>query len=328
MTSNLPSSKLYRTRTSDTTVFFPLGISPTSYTPAELVFTGGVYLNVVDYAASGLPITASNEGIDRAWNIQGVCTSYSNLTLQHEAITEGSIYVDNLAFITQYQGLAGWSNSSAPHYIGNQTHQLPSFNLSGSTLDSLSWFTKASDYNSPLPIADQHLDYSCSNGKVSLYWDPISASVKQILVEKSTDLSEWILIDDIYFQESQDNIDLNRSYYDLNHFYLRYKEVNHDGKVTGYDPFYITCNSQEDRLFKLFPNPNNGIFRLTVDELNTGMIYFELIDLLGEILWKTSEEVVEGFYQKEVDLSGLRAGMYYLNIRSVTGQQTLHLLVD
>lgn len=70
---------------------------------------------------------------------------------------------------------------------------------------------------------------------------------------------------------------------------------------------------------KLYPNPNNGAFNISFSDadLNTNYIDVAVYNLLGENVYAGREEVTNGKLSKDIDLTHLASGSYY--VRVITG---------
>ncbi len=96
---------------------FPVGMSATDYTPAAVDNTvaNGIHVNVTNYASSAAPRGASNNGIDRTWNIYAdVAAGNSNIDLQHNNATNQATFLPSSHFVSRYVG-------SAPNTAGDNT---------------------------------------------------------------------------------------------------------------------------------------------------------------------------------------------------------------
>ncbi len=80
---------------------------------------------------------------------------------------------------------------------------------------------------------------------------------------------------------------------------------------------------------KLLPNPNNGNFTLkgtisTTDE----MISVDVTNMLGQTVYTGSAKVDNGTINSSIQLNNVSNGMYILNLRSTTGNQVFHLVIE
>ena len=71
----------------------------------------------------------------------------------------------------------------------------------------------------------------------------------------------------------------------------------------------------EIQLVNLYPNPNNGIFELEIEGLNSDMITCKLFNLQGQLVSEFNLPVTEGKVKKTIEMSKkLASGTYYLGL--------------
>jgi hypothetical protein len=63
------------------------------------------------------------------------------------------------------------------------------------------------------------------------------------------------------------------------------------------------------------PNPNQGAFTLTIEVPVTTDLNVEVVNTLGSIVHAETIRGFEGIFRKELDLTGLQSGVYYLKVR-------------
>jgi len=85
--------------------------------------------------------------------------------------------------------------------------------------------------------------------------------------------------------------------------------VKKSGALTG-----ITSIS-ENMGVKLFPNPNNGSFRLTINGVSGNQdAQLEVTNLLGEIIYTTNANSSNGMIQHDINLVNASAGTYFVRV--------------
>ncbi len=180
---------------------FPVGIAEGDYTPASITpsATGDFLVQVKNYAGSAATEEAPAEGIDRTWHIYSNNALSATLALQHNTSTNGSLYADAPAFITQYQGGTKWGPAAlnadydgAGDMAGTalHTHIYTVPNAAGA---NGAYFSKSSDELSPLPVLwvsfDARLQDNCS---VQLSWVTAAEQNSAYFgVERSIDGRSW-----------------------------------------------------------------------------------------------------------------------------------------
>lgn len=82
---------------------------------------------------------------------------------------------------------------------------------------------------------------------------------------------------------------------------------------------YITCFGRTNlrvtdlSTINVFPNPVYHKVELTINHLQKSTIILNLRNTFGSVLW-SSDSLADGYFKKEIDLSKLPAGVYYLEI--------------
>lgn len=81
-------------------------------------------------------------------------------------------------------------------------------------------------------------------------------------------------------------------------------------------------------LIKVYPNPNDGQFRLEIGELPVGTSSLGVLDLTGREVFRKSIEGNGSAYTADLDLRNLAKGVYYLELRSETGRMVSKLVIE
>lgn len=74
----------------------------------------------------------------------------------------------------------------------------------------------------------------------------------------------------------------------------------------------INGHNNENNNLKLYPNPNNGKFRIEFDNKQTNKINFEINNLLGERILEISDFNTQ--ILNDVDISNFPKGIYFVKI--------------
>ena len=70
---------------------------------------------------------------------------------------------------------------------------------------------------------------------------------------------------------------------------------------------------------ELYPNPNNGDFKLKIRSTKASETRISLLNMLGQEVWTDTKTIIVG--TQEMDLStNLAAGVYILRLNNVDGQ--------
>ncbi len=75
--------------------------------------------------------------------------------------------------------------------------------------------------------------------------------------------------------------------------------------------------------FKVYPNPNNGLFAVNYQLNETGQLGFKVYDLLGQQVYSRSISQSMGIHETSFSLSNLNSGIYFLETTfvPVSGKQ-------
>lgn len=89
---------------------FPVGISAGDYTPATLTpqSASKLHVSVQDYLGAGKAMKKQLVGMDRTWNIYSSALAMVNMELQHNSLTNGSLFKDGNAAIARYVDADKW----------------------------------------------------------------------------------------------------------------------------------------------------------------------------------------------------------------------------
>ncbi|WP_255496362.1 gliding motility-associated C-terminal domain-containing protein [Mucilaginibacter sp. FT3.2] len=145
VTDNSTSGHMVKDYADGSPFVFPVGISEGDYTPATITPTsqGMLFVSVQDYLAANKTGIAVDQGMDRMWNIYAAGPLKATVTLQHNQNTNGALFKDATASITQYQGGESWDkvaglNPSEGVHTRNDVNVVPDMITNGA------WFTKYS----------------------------------------------------------------------------------------------------------------------------------------------------------------------------------------
>ncbi|HEU4718328.1 MAG TPA: T9SS type A sorting domain-containing protein, partial [Bacteroidia bacterium] len=77
-----------------------------------------------------------------------------------------------------------------------------------------------------------------------------------------------------------------------------------------------------------YPNPNAGSFTLNVQSGDIHTLTMEIFDLQGRIVYSQQLDGISSGYSKDVDVSFLANGAYYLRFTSDSSSQTTRLIIE
>lgn len=74
------------------------------------------------------------------------------------------------------------------------------------------------------------------------------------------------------------------------------------------------ANVEEDAAVEVIPNPNNGRFTFTFGTVQPVDVRIELVNTLGQSVFTDLVRAFQGTYRREMDLTGMSNGIYYLKV--------------
>jgi len=78
----------------------------------------------------------------------------------------------------------------------------------------------------------------------------------------------------------------------------------------------------------VYPNPNDGRFKVVVDKLPLGAANLSVIDLTGRSIFSQNVNGDGGYFTTELDLNKISSGIYYLQVQSSNGKQVKKLVIE
>ena len=88
----------------------------------------------------------------------------------------------------------------------------------------------------------------------------------------------------------------------------------------------VPVQTSEKTGVKVFPNPSNGEFTLSVSNL-TGVVDLKVVSLLGNVVYSARNIPVNGNFSKMIDLTLLPAGIYLLSVNSEKQQLNQRIII-
>jgi hypothetical protein len=90
-------------------------------------------------------------------------------------------------------------------------------------------------------------------------------------------------------------------------------------KVSGFsfetaDDEDLDMNGISAEDFALYPNPNDGNFRVTLTSNKAARYSFDIIDMTGRLVYQSNEEYQAGTNIKEFALLNVKEGLYFVRI--------------
>lgn len=112
--------------------------------------------------------------------------------------------------------------------------------------------------------------------------------------------------------------------------YAKACQTNFDGEVEDYTVNVVTALSvseNEFEAFSLFPNPNNGSFRLKLQSNSKDNINIEICDLRGRKVFKRNYENTLNFDQT-IELKKVASGLYLITVSDGQIKTTKRLVIE
>ncbi|MCC5923067.1 MAG: T9SS type A sorting domain-containing protein [Crocinitomicaceae bacterium] len=176
---------------------------------------------------------------------------------------------------------------------------------------------------SPLPVEWKTIHGDCFERYNEITWETASEENNHFFeLERSKDGQNWEVICTVNgsgstpFGNSYNCIDDNRQQLT----YYRIKQNDFDGTINYSQILSIYCDSRND--FKVFPNPNNGVFTL---QGGTETMIVKLIDQVGRVIHKNHIDKASTLF----DFRGLSSGIYLLKIEeNQIPIETLRIMIE
>ena len=89
----------------------------------------------------------------------------------------------------------------------------------------------------------------------------------------------------------------------------------------------IEEQTKSDFELSIYPNPNSGIFTVNISSNSPSDLTISVINLFGKEVYNATNKIVEN-YTKEIKLSQLAAGIYYLQANFRGNRKAFKLIVQ
>ncbi len=79
--------------------------------------------------------------------------------------------------------------------------------------------------------------------------------------------------------------------------------------------------------FNLYPNPTNGVFTISLDNLESNeTVTYIIHTATGREVFREIAEVNGNSYERQIDMSKFIAGMYFVTVQSEKGNKTMKFI--
>ncbi len=112
--------------------------------------------------------------------------------------------------------------------------------------------------------------------------------------------------------------------------------------IQGVDNIFYNVNSTNFRIldnptasvddfdftnFNVYPNPSNGNFNITFEVINTDSVDIKLFDIRGRLVEEKAYKNTPSTFSEELNLQGINAGLYLLQVQNENKRTTKKLIV-
>lgn len=314
---------------------FPVGMAAGDYTPASInpSSTGDFLVQVKDYAGSAATEQVPSEGMDRTWHIYSNNAISASLALQHNTSTNGSLYSDAPAFITQYQGGTSWGSAplnvdynGAGDIAGSALHT-HTYTIPNAAGANGTYFSKSSDVLSPLPVHWVSFDVKVQpNCSVQLAW--ITATEQNSAyfgIERSDDGRTWKETGRV---KAAGNTTSSTQYNSIDAtpgagtMHYRLRQVDLDGRA-DYSVIRMVNRNCGLNTLKVYPTLNQaGIVYVTMPG-GYEQAQLRLLNIKGQVL---PTQTTGNGLMRTVYIQTLPAGEYILQVINKGGQENFKII--
>jgi len=98
---------------------------------------------------------------------------------------------------------------------------------------------------------------------------------------------------------------------------------NDDFSITGMSITEISGGNWE-----LFPNPNQGVFTIRLQDIKQDLLNLNIYDLSGKLIHKEVLENNSGSMERQINLTKLNKGLYFIELGSPTERKTQSISIQ
>lgn len=271
-----------------TSVFYPIGISSTSYSPITLAVSGAstvddfsvrVSQNVLTNGTSGSAYT--DDCVNRTWNITEGTATGSSITIspQWNGSEEFAAFTRSAAYIGHYTG-GIWTSVTTGTVSGSNPYTCTS-----GAITSFSPFAVFDPIVLPTGLVD--FEVVPNGDKVDISWtSSTEVNCDYYSIKKSSDGIHFVDLEEVdqtgnpYVSKKYNSLDekpfLGISYYQLNQF-------DTDGNIIYSSIKSVNFTSDQNSL--LYPNPvSDGIVHISLNDFK-GNLEISIFDCKGKLVY-------------------------------------------
>jgi hypothetical protein len=181
------------------------------------------------------------------------------------------------------------------------------------------------DDSQPLPVQLLGFKAECADNGVFIRWTTTSEiNNDYFTIEYSTDANSWSTIARIPGAGNSNTV-MNYSFlHEQSSFettYYRLSQTDFDGSTEVFQTIAIHCNSTGQIVFEVYPNPFSDYLEIVYPYDDESAV-ITIIDALGKIVYSTNLNQ----HISKVNLSGIPAGIYTVQLQSSLTNQTIKLV--
>jgi len=323
------SSGILRMSATSGGAIYPVGDDYNPITIADAgahVFDVGVSDAVTD--GNNNPVT--DWSVNRTWTVTSPSSATITVTTQWTEptdLTSGGHYDNTDAFIA-YRDVSNtftWTPmTSSDISAQSNPYTLTSPSTISTTGGDIYDFGVGLGSASALPVSLVSFTAQYQDNHVNLNWATASEQNNAYFdVERSLDATNWTSVGQV---QGHGTSDVYNNYVDVDNlqgvipsgtFYYRLKQVDFNGNFI-YSMIRSVDISSSPSAISAYPNPTNNILNISWASNSEDNTILRLINTVGTTVYEQTVRGM-GIIQKQVDMTGLADGVYYLQIMSANG---------
>ena len=292
--------------------------APVNTNPGKLGLSVSSFQNLGPTLVERYQYSVNGQSIHRVFRILPANNTSLDATLQLQYLEEELNGLDEM-LITAHTSTAGstWTNKGGTN--NTATNQ---FTITG--LNELAWITLAYA-NAALPVKFSKLEVNCTEGKNILHWQTAQeVNSDYFKIESSGDGLSW-QTDGKLPAKGNSNTPSDYYYSATNAKYYRLQVVDKDESFI-YSHIMATACVFNEPFTRLYPNPAQTFTNLIIRKNTPGHIQVKLVNSSGQLIWQQQVLLQNNSGQVKIPLTGITAGVYYVQIQDDSGKQVFKLL--
>ncbi|MEO6883419.1 MAG: T9SS type A sorting domain-containing protein [Bacteroidia bacterium] len=185
-----------------------------------------------------------------------------------------------------------------------------------------------------LPINLIDFTGNCVDNTVTLNWSTASETNNNYFsIERTTDGATWQLAGKIRGAGNITEIK-NYTFTEINPasnapLYYRLSQTDFDGDSRSFNEINITCTGTDEKNISIYPNPTSGSFNLEfANGMEKTVQNINVYTVLGQIIFHQAVADKNIQELQTIDLSTYSQGIYFLEIRTLSGIITKKIIIN